>query len=70
MTVLYKGAPRKSGIVDEGYFYVKKSSEIFFGHLSGVVNILCQKVVKTGQVVQEPDLGGFRVLGGVLMVKK
>ena len=52
------------------YFYVKKSCEIFFGHLSGVVNILCQKVVKTGQVVQELDLGAFWVLGGVLMVKK
>ena len=52
------------------YFYVKKSGEIFFGHLSGVVNILCQKVVKTGQVVQELDLGAFWVLGGVLMVKK
>ena len=58
---------------DEGYFFVifgEKKCEIFFGHLSGVVNILCQKVVKTGQVVQEPDLGAFWVLGGVLMVKK
>ena len=70
MTLLYKGAPRKSGIVDEGYFLVKILCGQKFGHLSGVVNILCQKVVKTGQVVQEPDLGGFRVLGGVLMVKK
>ena len=48
----------------------EKGQGIFVGNLFGVVNILCQKVVKTGQVVQEPDLGAFWVLGGVLTVKK
>ena len=45
VTPINKGAPRKSGIVDEGYFYVKKVWIYIFGHLSGVMNILCKKVV-------------------------